>query len=40
MEKRTYFLAVYKAEEGGYWCRFPDFHGVNDQGGIHGISLS
>ncbi|MBR0459666.1 MAG: type II toxin-antitoxin system HicB family antitoxin [Victivallales bacterium] len=32
MEKRTYFLAVSQAPEGGYTCRFPDFECVVDQG--------
>ena len=32
MEKRTYFLAVCQAPEGGYTCRFPDFECVVDQG--------
>lgn len=30
-KKKIYFLAVYKAKEGGYYCRFPDFN-IVDQG--------
>lgn len=29
--KRTYFLAIYKAKEGGYFCKFPDWN-IVDQG--------
>ena len=29
--KKTYFLAVYKAEEGGFFCKFPDWN-IVDQG--------
>lgn len=29
--KRTYFLAVYKAKEGGFYCKFPDWD-IVDQG--------
>lgn len=32
MDKKTYFLAVFQAPEGGYTCRFPDFECVVDQG--------
>ena len=32
MEKRTYYLAVYRAPEGGFTCSFPDFECVVDQG--------
>ena len=32
MDKKTYFLAVYEAEEGGYTCSFADFDCVIDQG--------
>ena len=29
--KKTYFLAVYRAKEGGFFCKFPDWN-IVDQG--------